>query len=451
MFPITLTQMEKIVGGTILRGNTTTRITSVGYMDSRRMGCGKAFIIGMKNCEHFDINNITKACSVVIATEKWKDKVSSRSAFIEIASPRDALWAITAWQRSKTKAEVIGITGSAGKTTTKEMIASVLSEKYRTIKSIGNYNMPGSMPMTILRINRLTEAVVLEMGTVYLGFIKRQCDYAKPSIGVITNVAEAHAGTLGDSLESVVQAKQEMVDGIGYEGTLIINADDPGTKKLDFGSFKGNLVTFGIKNDADIMASGVSYRKSGMKFIVDGYEFSINSHGEHNVYNALAAISVGKISSIPNDNLKAALLGYRSPNMRQQISVGKFTIINDTFNANPLSMKAGLKVLNDRHKGNYTVAVLGNIAQLGSYSEEGHRSVGEYISTTRIKEVTTLGEDARYIGEEATSKGYGGKVKHFSTNEEVVKHINSSIPKGAVLYFKASRVMKLEDVIKGIN
>jgi UDP-N-acetylmuramoyl-tripeptide--D-alanyl-D-alanine ligase len=364
------------------------------------------------------------------------------------------LWKLTRWQREQSRAVFIGVTGSAGKTTTKEMISSILMQKYRVLKSYANNNIAQSLPYNLMYLGSHHQAVVLEMGMNSLGNIRMQCLFAKPSIGVVTNVGEAHVGRLGNSLANVAQAKQELVDGIQPGGIVIVNADDTGSKMLNLNRFQGRTVTFGIQRPAHIRATQIQYTTGGMRFLVNGVPYEIPTWGKHNVYNALAAIAVARIMKVPTASIQRGLSRFPVPYMRLQRVRGirNYLLINDAYNANPTTMIAGLRVLKQIGGSRPTVAVLGNMSELGTLSVSGHRKVGQTVASLKPTHLITIGLLATHIANSAAAHGYPkDRIASFSSQDQAYQYILQNVTKGAILYFKASHSAHLERLVKKLR
>lgn len=454
MFPIDLGQLAKVIGGKLVRGNPTTPVGHAVYMSTDYIEPHKVFFLRTRYMEKFSPNVLrTKKCAGVIATSAYQNEVPVKHALILVPDTTIALWKLAIWQRAKSKALVIGVTGSQGKTTTKEMIASILKRKYNTYKSASNHNLAAFTPGHMVSLNPQHQVAVLEMGMASFHNIQRQCAYSKPKIGVVTNVGEAHVGKLGHSLENVAKAKQELIDGLHPNGTLVINADDVGSKRLVVSRFRGKVIRISIKNPADLKATEVIFTENGMSFKVGNVPYRIKSLGEHNVYNALAAIAVAQTLNVPTESIQEGLVNYTPPAMRLQKlpGINGYLLINDAYNANPSSMIAGLKVLKQLAKNRKSVAILGDILELGQYSAKGHARVGNFIAANPPDYLITIGSDAQIIARTAAKGMPTSRIRSFATREQAYRFIKSSIPAGAVLYFKASRKMALEKLVKQLR
>lgn len=456
MIPITLYKLAQIIRGRIVRGNPKSPVKHAVYGSTSSVRPGVVFFFNTSGNVSKQLNGLrTKKSAAVIVPHQWIRHVPSHHPVISVSNATHAAYRLARWLRARSKAVFIGVTGSAGKTTTKEMIASIAMQKYRTLKSRANYNLFAYIPSNLFPLNPTHQVVVLEMGMASLGNIRRQCLYAKPSIGVITNVREAHVGKLGNSLKNVARAKQELIDGVRHGGTVILNADDPGSKKLSLKRFRGKVVTYGIRHPATFRASQIRFMKNGMSFQAGGQTFYIPTWGIHNVYNALAAIAVGRRLGIPMTAIRKGLSSFRAPSMRLQRLKGikGFKLINDAYNANPSSMIAGLRVLKQLGKNAHTVAVLGDMAELGVYSPQGHRRVGRVVAK-EIKPnlLITIGSRAAEIARSAALNGMPRqRIRSFSTQAAAYTYIRKFVPPGAILYFKASRSARLEKLVKRLR
>lgn len=453
---MTLAKLAQIIGGRIVRGNPNALVKHAIHGKISSVHPGVVFFLNTSGDISKQLNGLRKKKSAaVVASREWIQRVPSHHPVISVSDATHAAYRLARWLRSQSKAVFIGVTGSSGKTTTKEMIASIAMQKYRTLKSRANNNLFAYIPTNLLPLNPAHQVVVLEMGMASLGNIRKQCLYAKPSIGVITNIREAHVGSLGNSLKNVVKAKRELIEGIRPRGVVILNADDPVSQKLSLKQFRGKVITYGIQRPATFRASQIRFEKNGMSFKVVGHTFFIPIWGMHNVYNALAAIAVGRQLGIPVTAIKKGLRSFQPPSMRlQQLrGIKGLILINDAYNANPSSMIAGLHVLKQLGKNAPTVAVLGDMAELGAYSIQGHRRVGRVVAK-QIKPhfLITIGSRAVEIAHSAALNGMSRqRIRSFTSQEKAYTFIRKVVPSGAILYFKASRSARLEKLVKKLK
>ncbi|MBQ7354768.1 MAG: UDP-N-acetylmuramoyl-tripeptide--D-alanyl-D-alanine ligase [Clostridia bacterium] len=347
----------------------------------------------------------------------------------------------------------VAVTGSIGKTTTKEFIASVLSERYQTLKTPGNFNNHIGLPLTMLSLSETDRAMVVEMGMSARGEIEYLSSLANPKIAVITNIGTSHIEHLG-SREGIRDAKMEIVNGMETGGALILNGDEPLLAGIQ-GAY------YVSRNDptAQFYISGVEQTDNGSAFdlTVGGelYEsIVIPAIGEHNVLDAAYAFAVGRLVGMGEYEIRRGLMNFRQTGMRQNLyPVKDFWVLEDCYNAAPESMQAALKVLSQvaEGKGGRKIAVLGEMRELGSYSEIGHRTVGKAAAEIGVDLLFTFGSEAAYIADGAKRAGLSDDaVLQFDTISEpqaIAAALQSTLRAGDTVLFKASRAVALERVI----
>ncbi len=348
------------------------------------------------------------------------------------------------------------MTGSVGKTSTKDILGSVMSKKYKTLKTQGNYNNHIGVPLTILGLKDHTAAVV-EMGMNHLGEISTLTKIAKPTMSVITNIGTSHIGELG-SRENILKAKLEILEGMEKDAPIIINNDNDMLHNwyLD-NKEKRNVITYGIQNKSDIMAENICIDKNGSKFTVNiegkKYKIEINIGGKHFIENSLCAICVGLKNGISIKDIISGIKEFKLTKRRMEIikGINKTTIINDSYNASYDSMKAAIEYLNEL-KGGKRIAVLGDILELGEFGEEIHRKVGKEVFKNNIDILITVGDLAKYIAEEAKKLGIKqDKIFEYNTKEEAIEKIKSIIETDDFILVKASNSMKFNEIVDAIT
>ena len=343
--------------------------------------------------------------------------------------------------RTKYNPIVIGVTGSSGKTTTKEMIYSVLSEKFKTHKTFSNHNNEIGFCQTVLSMPEDCEVLIVEMGMRGLGEIELITKYAQPDFAVITNAGSAHIGRLG-SLDNIAKAKCEITK---YLKKALIAHNNDRIKK--FADFDGEKIFYSI-NDVKI----IDKREVYSKFIYKDREYELNIEGEYNVENSLAAINLGYKLELSYEQIKSGLSKYKPIEKRWEIQkIGEYNIINDSYNANPESMKAAVSTFLDLYDN--PVVILGNMGELGENEIEFHKEVGEFITkkydgNSHVKFIT-VGDLAYYISEEL--KKVFDEVHHFNNNIETSRYILDNLHEGCTIFLKASRAMKFEEIIDNLN
>lgn len=342
------------------------------------------------------------------------------------------------------KKPVIAVAGSSGKTTTKEMIASILRTRWNVYKSKYNRNNRKSMRKHARSIRPYHRAAVLEFGMSGRGHLRHQCNIIQPNMAVITMVGSAHIGNFGGSLNRLIRAKSQLAQNMKRTGTLFLNADDPNSHRLHLKPFRGIIKTVGLKGVGNYTASNIRWVAGGMSFDarVKGTEhnFFIPIYGIHNIYNALFAIAVSDRLGFTVEQMKTGLKHYRKPSRRMVVYRNKnnVRIIDDTFNANPHSVKAAIDVLSNL-QGHPKVLVLGSMSELGRYSKKGHHEVGRYVSARDIDYLFTYGKPARQIRNAAVSYGFpAGRSYHARDRKELHRRIRTVINPGAIVLVKGS-------------
>ena len=381
------------------------------------------------------------------------------------------LLALGGYYRSLFNTPVVALTGSVGKTTTKEFTSLVVSSKYKTIKTQGNLNNEIGLPQTLFQIDDDTEAAVVEMGMNHFGEIHRLVNATRPTLALITNIGVSHIENLG-SREGILKAKLEILDGLSEGAPLIINGDNDMLSTVlhnDEICSKYNVISFGIKNKFNYNAENIKEENGSTSFDVvytvskqidetDGVkaEFSlcrqkvtIPTVGIHNVYNALAAFAVGITLNIEPEKIATALSSYVPTGMRQRLNtVGGRICIEDCYNASPDSMRASLGTLGNMN-ANKKIAVLGDMLELGDYSKEAHLSVGKMAGENNIDCVLAFGNDAKYYISAAKENGVKDAVL-FDNKTKLSDYLASFAQDGDAVLFKGSRGMKLEDVMNTV-
>ena len=452
----------KATNGILIVGNENQECEDFSK-DTRTIKNGDTYI-GIKG-ENFDGNLFWKealengAETVIIEKiniekndlEKYKNK-----NIIQVEDTKKALIQIATAKRNLYKnLIVIGVTGSSGKTSTKDIIANVLSKKYKTLKTEGNNNNKIGLPLTILKLKD-HEAAVIEMGMNHFGEIRELTKIAKPTISVITNIGTSHIDNLG-SMENIMKAKLEILEGM-EKPLIIINNDDKLLNKwANENKEKIEIHTFGVENESGCMACDINKKEDNIDFICDfkNEKIKINVPVGNDVFvlNSLCAILIGKLLNLTNEDIRNGISTFKLTKKRMEIIKLKnnITLINDTYNANPESMLASLKYLSDINRGR-KIAVLGDMFGLGDFTEELHRKIGKEISKFKIDLLFLVGNYSKFIKDEAIKNGMPkNNIFHFNSNDELLPNLKNVIKDGDVILFKASNAMKLFNVVEKIN
>ncbi len=365
-----------------------------------------------------------------------------------VKSTRLALLDLAGYYRRLFDIPVVGITGSVGKTTTKEMTHAVLSSRFKTLKNEGNLNNEIGVPLTLFQLDDEYEAAVIEMGMSGFGEISRMTAAAAPTIAIINNIGVSHMEKLG-SRENILKAKLEILDGMSKSAPIILNGDDDLLITADTAAHP--TIYFGINNDkCNTRAFEISSKKDETEFSVGFGDVServtLPSRGHHNISNALAAISAGILLGIPLGDAAKALMSYEPTGMRQRIkTVGGITVIEDCYNASPDSQKAALNVLAEL-PAKRRIAVLGDMLELGDIAAEAHRMVGAMAADSKADVLITYGKLSFQTACEGRNRGIE-VVEAFNDKFELISYLRDLVREGDAVLFKASRAMKLEEVI----
>lgn len=344
---------------------------------------------------------------------------------------------------------VIAITGSAGKTTTKEMIASILSTRWPILKSVDNCNFFNHTRQYAAKIRPIHKAIVLEFGMSGAGHIRKHCQIIQPNHAVITNIGSAHLGAFGGDVRKLARAKSELIRGMKSTGTVVLNSDDANTRLIDKGRFYGKTITVGIDHPADYRATNVRYTTSGMAFdtILHGItrHFTIPIHGRHHVYNALCSIAIADSLAFSVTEMRLGLRRYRRLPRRTSIYryARNIVVIDDSYSSNPHAAEAAIDTL--AHLGHGTkIAVLGSMLALGPYTAKAHAQVGRYLAKRKITRVCTYGRLAKNIGVSAIAAGLPAQhVRHFTKKSSLHRHLLSHLTARTTILVKASHAVRL--------
>lgn len=450
---MSLTEIAHACHGTY-HGNmehAAKEVSSV-VIDSRKIQKGSLFIAikGARVDGHDLIPQAIEAGALCALSEK--DLGDVPFSYILVDSCRQALKDLAEHYRRSLDIKVVGISGSVGKTSTKEMIASVLSQKYRVLKTEGNFNNEIGLPLTVFHIREEHEIAVLEMGISDFGEMTRLAKIARPDICVITNIGCAHLEQL-KSRDGILKAKTEMLDYMNPEGQIVFNGDDD--KLNSFTPGNGILpVYFGLNAGCSFRAEQVEdqgLRGTDAVFVTPDSRFTahISIPGGHMVYNAMAGTAVGRILGLTDEQIKAGIealvpLAGRS----HLIETKKFTIIDDCYNANPASMKASLDVL--AKAGAQTAAILGDMGELGTDWKKLHREVGEYAAGLGIQTLVCIGEMSAKIAEGAQSSG-AENVSHYASKEAFFADLNQILKSGDAILVKASHMMGFSEIVERLE
>ncbi|MFH1791590.1 MAG: UDP-N-acetylmuramoyl-tripeptide--D-alanyl-D-alanine ligase [Candidatus Omnitrophota bacterium] len=451
-----LSDLIRVTGGSFTCG-VEARIKGVST-DSRSMRKGDAFIAirGPRYDGHDFIGSaVDKGASCVVTSRQWargkrKKILFKGTAAVGVDDTLKALGDIAHYHRMRFTLPVIAITGSAGKTTTKEMLASIMGIRHNVLKTEGNDNNLIGVPLTLLRLNERHGVCIVEMGTNVPGEIRRLACIARPTMGIITNIGDSHLEGFG-TRKNVFLEKKALVDSLGPAGQAILNKDDRFLSSLRPARRAG---FFGIKKPCAYRAVHVRQTADGWKFRVRGSKFGIRLVGRHSIYNALACIAAGNMLKIGMKDMAGSLAGFSVP-MGNRLAVrecGRITLIDDTYNSNPLSFESALSALADIRGRRRSMVVASDMLELGRKSMYLHREIGKMIADRNVDMLLTHGDMAKYTSGAAARRGMdAGNVRHFPTQDALIDALAGSVSQGDIILVKGSRGMRMERVVRAVE
>ncbi|PWL56002.1 MAG: UDP-N-acetylmuramoyl-tripeptide--D-alanyl-D-alanine ligase [Clostridiales bacterium] len=419
--------------------------------DSRSVRPGELFVplVG----ERFDGHEYIEAAMTAGAAGVLSSRANlPYAARIDVPDTRAALQRLAGSYRERFSPVAVALTGSAGKTTTKELTAAVFAARYRTMKTAGNLNNDIGVPLTLLRLTAEHEAAVVELGMSHAGEIAVLTRLARPDIALITNIGTSHIGNLG-SQENICRAKLEILEGLRPGGAVVLNGDDPYLSAAKIPE-RFRSVFFAVDNPrAAVRAADLRFAEEGSRFDIlwDGRRFpaELRLAGRHNVYNALAAFAAGVCGGVPPERAAAALVGVEPEGMRQRVvEKNGCTVIEDCYNANPDSMRAALQVLRN-YAGRRRFALLGDMLELGAYAAEAHAEIGAEAARC-ADALVAVGDFAADTARGAQENGMAAANVLTPPRREAAACLRGLLRDGDVLLVKGSRGMKMEEILREI-
>ena len=454
MEKMSLSEIVSAVGGSF--GYPADMMIDSISTDTRKIRPGSVFI-ALKG-DTFDGHDFAPDAMKLGAEAVVTERQVEGARCIIVDSTAKALRDLAHYYRMKFDVPLVGITGSVGKTTTKDMIACVLARKFKTLKTEGNHNNEIGMPLTLLELDKSYEAAVIEMGMNHAGEMSRLSMCASPTLCVITNIGVSHIENLG-SQENILKAKLEILDGAFPNASLVLNRDDKLLSGIELQETRGMIWYSLKKKDSAVYASNISADEGKITFTINyggaKYPAVLNVLGEHNVKNALAAFTVGVSLGIDPAECAAGVGDYRPAGLRQNIKQVKgASFVVDCYNAAPDSMKAALNVLSQVKvkEGGKRICVLADMLELGKRSAAYHKQVGEYVASAKADMLLCFGENSRFYIEGAVKKGMPAEsCRHFDSRSELAEYLKGCLEEGDAVLFKGSRGMKLEEVIESLE
>ncbi|HWO96162.1 MAG TPA: UDP-N-acetylmuramoyl-tripeptide--D-alanyl-D-alanine ligase [Bacillus sp. (in: firmicutes)] len=455
MITRTIKEVQEMIPGSTLQGHSEVVVKGVS-INTRTIERGNLFV-PIKGEKFNGHDFVQQAIESGAAAVLWNQSEPNVPRDIPVVLVEDTLAALQQMAKKyceQVGVKVVGVTGSNGKTTTKDMIFSVLSTTYQVLKTEGNFNNHIGMPLTMLRLKEDTEIAILEMGMSSRGEIELLSRLALPDVAVITNIGESHLMDLG-SREEIANAKLEIVSGLKKEGVLIYNGDEPLlTSRLTQSDIQ--TVTFGQNAENDLYPISIEQEQQSTIFTISqapDVTYEIPVLGVHNVQNALAAIAVGRYFNIPFSTIAEGLKSLKLTNMRMELisSLRGFDIINDAYNASPTSMKAAISLLENLKGYNRKFIVFGDMLELGEQEKQFHYEIGRIIDPEKINYVFTYGDLGMEIAKGAQEAFGKERIYQFQDKNQLIDCLGSLVQKGDVVLVKASRGMKLEEVVDALK
>ena len=438
---LTLSEIIKVTNGTLVYGEDTEVI---GFTrNTKEINEGDVFI-GLKGTVDgsiYYLDALRNGAKGVIVNKGAIDNYEKidNTFILEVDDTLKALGQIASLKRSKYNIPIVAITGSVGKTSTKDIVASILGTRYKVLKTAGNLNNDIGMPLMILKL-RDEDILVLEMGMNHMGEISYLSNIAKPTLAIITNVGSAHIGNLG-SRENILKAKLEITEGLS--GKLIINNDNDMLHNYYLNN-KDNIITVGINNESDIMATDISYGEN-TSYKYEDTLINLKVGGEAFIYNSMLGIAAGKELGLSMEEIKRGIESFELTKSRLQVyNVNGYKIVDETYNANFDSMREAVRNLGK--ESGRKIAVLGDMLELGDYSKEIHSNIGKVVSENNIDLLVTVGNDSKYINDNSNTENV-----HFSNNEDAINYLRSIIKEGDTILLKASNSLNFIEIVNALK
>ena len=457
MEKLKVSELVKATGGRLIQGDLKEEISGIST-DSRKVKKGELFIV-LKGPRYDGQDFIPEAlekgaCGILVS--KLPITCHPSPVTILAKDTLKALGQIAKYYREKFNLPVVAVTGSTGKTTTKDMIASILSLKLSVLKTEGNFNNEVGVPLTLFRLSKKHQVAVLELGMSALGEIERLTRISSPRMGVMTNVGEVHLQYLGN-VQRVARAKAELVYALGKDDVAILNMDDSYVRDMKKG-IKARIITYGIRGRAEVVAEGIeNLREGGMRFTLrimeEGLPLHLRYLGYHNIYNALAAAAATHALGMKKEIIREGLSQLQPLAGRMKImKIRGLTILDDTYNASPKSFIAAIETLRDLSPKGKKILVAGDMLELGKRASLAHKETGVYVAHSGIDTLITCGNLAGYIAQGAIGSGMEEeRIITCRNKEEAGDRLSSLVKEGDIILIKGSRATGMEEIIQKLR
>ncbi len=458
MTELTVQSVADACGGRIIRGAAETAVTGV-CTDTRSLGSGELFVAlaGEQFDGHdFVADAASKGAAAIVGARDVSAQLPNGIAMVLVDDTLRALGSLAGAHRRRFDTPIAAVTGSTGKTTTKEMLSHILERACPPVlASRGTENNEIGIPLTLLRLDAEHQAVALEFAMRGRGEIAYLTEIARPTVGVVTNVGSSHVGRLG-STEEIAQTKAELITGLAPAGTAVLNADD----ELVLGMRNVApcpVLTFGADSAADVTAHDICSRGwSGTTFALrtsaGGHEIALRAPGRHNVSNALAATAAAVALGVSLDDVAAALEEFECLPGRGRLvrSPAGHAVIDDTYNASPASIRAALAVMQESGMGGRAIVALGDVLELGEHAADAHRQIGADMAAHGVDLVLAVGESAADVVEGVENAGGRTEARSFADKDALLAQLRAELQRGDTVLVKGSRGMGMEDIVRGL-
>lgn len=445
MIPLSLGAVADVVGGDLVDDATAESEVTAVTIDSRAAGPGALFVA--LPGDHTDGHRFIGAALDAGAAGALSRPEAAVAGCIAVDDPAEALLGLGAWVRDTVDPVVVGVTGSSGKTTTKDFIRAAVSAGRSVVANVGSYNNELGVPLTCCELRSDTEVLVAEVGARGVGHISAMSSMLRPAVAVVTNVGAAHLEMFGD-VDGVARAKSELVTSLDSSGVAVLNADDPRVAAMASVA-PGRVVLYGTDREADLRATDVELDDHARpSFTVAGVRVAVPLPGVHNVGNALAALAAASACGVDLAAAAAALQSASVSRWRMELleTPDGVTVLNDAYNANPSSMAAALRTLQRMGTTGRRWAVLGHMAELGPDGDAQHRGIGELVAEVALDGLVAVGAGAGPIAEGATQAGFAGELHTVSSAAEALEVLRRQLRDGDIVLIKASRSVGLEQI-----
>ncbi|WP_432360452.1 Mur ligase family protein [Sporosarcina sp. UB5] len=442
MRTMSVKEIRNRINGQLIQGSDEFLVNDITY-HQRKLGQGKLLFLREKSHINWDVISNSTPCVIVTDTVYDKLKAIEKCTVIKVQDIERSFWRFVSSYRNQFSIPVVAVTGTSGKTTTKDMIKHILSFDRNVTGTKTSANSRTHHLTYLLSIESNTDAAVFETAVGAPGDVLSASRYFKPTIGIITNIGVTHLDGC-KTPEAYFQAKAEMVQALSQKGTLIINADDANTRKIKLDGFQGKVLTFGITHHANFKASKIQYGYNGMKFALTfrskTYSVFVPGYGVHQISNVLAAFAAAYEMGISIEKSTKRILSFRNLPAHLECSkgLGGCIIVDDTWNSNPISLKAAFRVLNGIARGRKKIALIGEINALGELSLDIHKETGEMIAKNGVDVLITVGSMATEMAKQAVKTGLKGEVHSFPDIHGVYPLLEKMLDEKSILLIKCS-------------